>query len=163
MDGERFVRLEPAPGSPGVYGKDQTVADFLDTQEVQPYLNAINRYERLIAIFRARLERIVDFERVEPREFHRRAVREALSESGYDPNPLIDALFDADRIVGHFNRDSEAVEAHVAALEAMIRNESHPDRLAAAAVLLAVSLGHSPWEAFDAGLGFQKPLPPVGV
>jgi len=29
-DGERFVRLEPAPGSPGVYGEDQTVADFLD-------------------------------------------------------------------------------------------------------------------------------------
>ena len=156
-DGERFVRLEPAPGSPGVYGEDHTVADFLDAQEVQPYLDAINRYERLLAIFRDRLERIVDFERVEPREFHRRAVREALSESGYDPNPLIDALFDADRIVGRFNRDSEAVEAHVIALEAMIRNESHPDRIAAAAVLLAVSLGHSPASVLGADIGSKSP------
>ena len=151
-DGERFVRLEPAPGSLGVYGEDQTVADFLDAQEVQPYLDAINRYERLLPIFRARLEQIVDFEKIEPCEFHRRAVREALFESGYDPNPLIEALFDSDRLVARLDNGADAIEAHVIALETIIRNESNPDRLAAAGVLLAVSIGRSPSEMALAGL-----------
>ncbi len=157
IDGERFVRIDPAPGSPGVYGEDRTVADFLDTQEAQPYLDAINRYERLLATFRARLKRIVDFERVEPREFHRRAVLEALSESGYDPNPLIAVLFDSDRLIPRLDSEADSIEVHVIALEAMIRNESHPDRLAAAAVLLAVSLGHSPASALVADIGAKSP------
>jgi len=154
--GERFVRLEPAPGSLGVYGDHQIVADFLNAQEVQPYLDAINHYERLLAIFRARLERIVDFERIEPREFHRKSVREALAESGYDPNPLIDALFDSDRFVARLDHGANPIEAHIIALEAMIRSESNPDRLGAAGVLLAVSIGHSPREAFDAGSTFPR-------
>ena len=143
-DGERFVRLESAEGSLGVYGDHQTVGEFLARQEVQPYLDAVACYERLIATFSARLEQITDFERVEPRAFYRRAVREALAESGYDPNPLIDALFDSDGIAGRCEDEREAVGAHVNALETMIRSESNPDRLAAASALLAVSLGHSP-------------------
>ncbi|HTY55764.1 MAG TPA: YkgJ family cysteine cluster protein, partial [Candidatus Binataceae bacterium] len=86
-DGERFVRLEPAAGSLGVYGDHQTVGDFLDVQQAQPYLDAIACYERLIPVCRARLKQIADFERIESRAFYRRAVREALAESGYDPNP----------------------------------------------------------------------------
>ncbi|MGD0075757.1 MAG: YkgJ family cysteine cluster protein [Candidatus Binataceae bacterium] len=145
-DGERFIRLQPAEGSLGVYGDHQTVGDFLVRQETQPYLDAIAGYERLIAVFRARLDEVVDFERIEPRAFYRRAVREALAESNYDPNPLIDALFDSDRIAGSVNDERGAIDAHVSALEAMIRNESNADRLAAASALLAVSLGHSPIE-----------------
>jgi hypothetical protein len=143
-DGERFIRLEPAEGSLGVYGDHQTVGDFLARQETQPYLDAIARYERLLPTFKSRLEEVIDFERIEPRGFYRRAVREALAESGYDPNPLIDALFNPDRIVGRFDDEREAIDAHVSALETMIRNEPNPDRLAAASAILAVSLGHSP-------------------
>ncbi len=143
-DGERFIRLQPAEGSLGVYGDHQTAGDFLARQEVQPYLDGVACYERLLTTFRARLEQIADFERIEPRAFYRRAVREALTESGYDPNPLIDALFDADRIAGRFDDEREAIDAHVRALEAMARSESNPDRIAAASALLAVSLGHSP-------------------
>jgi len=143
-DGERFIRLQPAEGSLGVYGDHQTVGEFLARQEVQAYLDAVACYERLLATFRTRLEQITDFERIEPGAFYRRAVREALAESGYDPNPLIDALFDVDRIVGRFEDGREAIDAHINALEAVIRSESNPDRLAAACALLAVSLGHSP-------------------
>jgi Fe-S-cluster containining protein len=143
-DGERFIRLAPAEGSLGVYGENQTVGEFLARQEVQAYLDAVACYERLIATFRMRLEQITDFERIEPRAFYRRAVREALAESGYDPNALIDALFDSDRIADRCDGEREAVGAHVSALEAMIRSESNPDQLAAASALLAVSLGHSP-------------------
>jgi Fe-S-cluster containining protein len=150
-DGERFVPLEPAEGSLGVYGDHETVGDFLADQKTQAYLEAISRYERLIASFNARLEQVADFERIEPREFYRRAVREALAESGYDANVLIDALFDADRIVGRFDNEREAVEAHVDALEAMIGVESNPGRLAAASALLAVSLGYSPRVGRQAG------------
>ncbi|HTY53553.1 MAG TPA: hypothetical protein VMB26_00050, partial [Candidatus Binataceae bacterium] len=60
------------------------------------------------------------------------------------PNPLIDALFDADRIVERFDDLREAVDAHASAFEIMVRNESNGDRLAASSVLLAVSLGHAP-------------------
>jgi len=151
VDGESFVRLEPAEGSLGVYGDHETIGDFLDDQEVQPYLEAIGRYQRLIAAFGARLDQIADFDRIEPREFYRRAVREALAESGYDRNALIDALFDADLIVGRFDDEREAVEAHASALEAMIGIESNPGRLAAASALLAVSLGYSPRVVNQAG------------
>jgi Fe-S-cluster containining protein len=144
VDDERFVRLEPAEGSLGVYGDHQTVGDFLARQEVQPHLDAVACYERLIATFRARLEQITDFERIEPGAFYRRAAREAIAESGYDPNPLIDALFDADRIAGRFDDGREAIDAHINALEAVIRSDSNPDQIAAASALLAVSLGHSP-------------------
>jgi Fe-S-cluster containining protein len=116
---ERFVRLEPAPGSLGVYGSSRssesrescgTVADFLDSQGAGAYLDAVARYHSLVGKFASRVAATVDFERVEPREFWRRAAREALAETNYDANPLIDAL------------------------------------LAAAAVLLAVSLGYAPSE-----------------
>jgi Fe-S-cluster containining protein len=146
-DGERFVRLEPAEGSPGVYGNDETVGDFVKQQGAQPYLDAVAIYERLLAVFYMRLEQVADFEKVEPREFYRRAVREALAESDYDPNPLIDAMFDADRIVGRLDDECAQIDAHVRALEDMIRNQSNPEYLAAASALLAVSLGHLPVSA----------------
>jgi len=135
-----------------VYGNDQTVGDFLAQQETQPYLDAVAIYERLIPIFRMRLEQIADFEKLEPREFYRRAVREALAESNHDPNPIIDALFDADRIVGRFDDSSAQIEAHVRAIEAMIQNESDPQCLAAASALLSVSLGHLPASARNSPL-----------
>src|SRR5262249_10148576 len=92
MDGayvERFVPLEPAAGSLGVYGESATVAEFLDGQQAAPYLDAVERYRSLITDFRRRVALLIDFERIEPREFWRRATREALAESNYDPNPLI--------------------------------------------------------------------------
>ncbi|HYL58466.1 MAG TPA: YkgJ family cysteine cluster protein [Candidatus Acidoferrales bacterium] len=139
---ERFVTLEPAAGSRGVYGNDSTVAEFLAEQGVGPHLEAIEQYAALLPTFRERVAALVDFSRVEPREFWRRARREALAESGYDANELIDAIFDADRA----GSASDVVAAHVRLLEEMIRRESNPDTLAAAAVMLAVSLGYSPDE-----------------
>ncbi len=145
--GERFIRLEPAPGSLGVYGEDGAVGDFLEAQDVAEYLDANDRYRRLIPRLRARIAQLVDFEKIEPREFWRRATREALAESDYDPNPLIDALFDADGLVGR--RDDEEAEmfVHLAALAIRAGKSTDAAGLAAAAVMLAVSLGYSPAEA----------------
>ena len=94
---ERFVQLEPAIGSLGVYGVAGTVAEFLDGQRIgRVYSMPSRRYYPLIENFRERVAATVDFERVEPREFWRRAAREAMAETNYDPNRLIDALFDPD-------------------------------------------------------------------
>ena len=138
--------LEPAIGSLGVYGADGTVNDFVEAQGVSEYLAANARYAALLAAFRERIAETVDFDRVEPREFWRRAVREALAESNYDANPLIDAMFDADGVAGIAIDDVQTIEAHVERLALMIRRESNAETLAAAAVMLAVSLGYSPRE-----------------
>ncbi|MHB8382214.1 MAG: YkgJ family cysteine cluster protein, partial [Candidatus Binataceae bacterium] len=145
--GERFVRLEPAVGSLGVDGDDGTIADFLEAQDVGEYLDANDRYRRLIPRMRARIAELIDFEKIEPREFWRRATREALAESGYDPNPLLDAMFDLDGLVGR--RDDEEAEmfVHLAAMAVRIGKSTDAAALAAASVMLAVSLGYSPAEA----------------
>jgi uncharacterized protein len=143
-DREKFVMLQPAAGSLGVYGIDGDVDHFLAAQGVGEYLAANARYASLLALFRERIAATADFDRIEPREFWRRAVREALAESNYDANPLIDAMFDAGEIVGIDN--AEIVEAHIERLAQMIRRESNAEILAAAAVMLAVSLGFSPRE-----------------
>ena len=145
-DGEKFVMLEPAAGSLGVYGVDGTVNDFVEAQGTGPYLEANARYASLLAIFRDRIAATVDFDRVEPREFWRRAARGALAESNYDANPLIDAMFDADGAESVLVDDQELIAAHIERLDAMIRHESNAEVLAAAAVMLAVSLGYSPNE-----------------
>jgi len=131
---ERFVRLDAAHGSEGVYGKDGTVAEFLQSQGVREYLAMNDRYLTLVAAFRERIRQLVDFEKIEPREFWRRARREALAESGYDANPIIDALFDA----------GDCVTDHIEAISRIVRRSEDADSLASAAVLLAVSLGYSP-------------------
>jgi Fe-S-cluster containining protein len=136
---ERFIQLEPAAGSRGVYGADATVDDFLAAQDTAAYLDAIAQYANLLGIFRERIAALVDFERIEPREFWRCARREALAESGYDPNPLIDAMFDADRF-------GARVDEHVKALAELIRLSDDAPMIAAAAVMLATSLGYSPNE-----------------
>jgi Fe-S-cluster containining protein len=141
---EKFARLEPAAGSLGVYGVDGDVNDFLAAQGVGEHLAANSRYATLLAVFRKRIAATVDFDRVEPREFWRRAVREALAESNYDANMSIDAMFDAGGIDGI--AEAEIVTAQIERLAKMIRRESNAEMLAAAAVMLAVSLGYSPTE-----------------
>ena len=144
---EQFITLEAATGSLGVYEESGSVADFLASQDVTPYLEANSRYASLIPVFRERIAAVADFDRVEPREFWRRAVREALAETACDPNPIIDAMFDADGIGCGRARDSDTVSEHVERLAAMTGAESRPETLAAAAVLLAVSLGYPPAHA----------------
>jgi hypothetical protein len=134
---ERFVRLEPAIGSLGIYGVAGTVAKFLDGQQTAPYLDAVVRYSPLIGSFR---------ERVEPREFWRRAAREALAETNYDPNGLIDALFDPDGLGCGRPGAKETAAAHVAALGELAAREHDGARAAAAAIMLATSLGYAPGE-----------------
>jgi Fe-S-cluster containining protein len=146
---ENFVRLEAAAGSRGSYGQESAVATFLESQGAIDYFAMNSRYEALTVHFRERIAQLVDFERMEPREFRRVAMREALAESDYDPNALIDATFDADGIGCHRDSDAETVSAHVHALEALIRAESDPATLAAAGVMLAVSLGYSPADAIE--------------
>ena len=133
------MRLEPAPRSAGVYGIGGKVADFLESQGVAEYLAMNDRYRPLIGLFRNRVNQLVDFEKVEPREFWRRATREALAESGYDPNPIIDALFDV----------GESVAQHLDVLVKLASETQAAESLAAAAVLLAASLGYSPSVAFE--------------
>lgn len=141
---EKFVTLEPAAGSLGVYGIDGDVGNFVEAQGIGSYLEANASYASLLAVLRERIAATIDFDRVEPREFWRRAVREALAESNYDANPLIDAMFDADGVAGI--EEAEIVTAHIERLAGMIRRESDAEWLAAAAVMLAVSLGYSPNE-----------------
>lgn len=145
-DDENFVMLEPAAGSLGLYGIDGSVNDFVEAQGVAEYLAANARYAVLLAVFRERIVATVDFDRVEPREFWRRAVREALAESNYDANPLIDAMFDAGGIEGAGIDEAEIVTEHIKCLAQMVERESNSEILAAAAVMLAVSLGYSPNE-----------------
>jgi Fe-S-cluster containining protein len=147
---EDFVRLEPAIGSLGLYGPEQTIADFLQQQGVRDCLLNNDRYKHLLSLICTRISALVDFETVEPREFWRVATREALAETNFDPNPLIDALFDADRHAPSSASLDATVAAHVGAVEAMISCESRPAILATAAVMLAVSLGYSPCAAAPA-------------
>ncbi len=144
--GENLIALEPAQGSLGSYATDSTAGDFIDANGSGEYLAAIDRYRELIAVFRGRIAATVDFQRVEPREFWRRAVAEALREIGFDSNPLIDAMFDADAHGCEANEINVAVTTHIAMLAEMIEREDDCARLAAAAVMLAVSLGYSPGE-----------------
>src|SRR5271155_2390589 len=83
-DGDRFIKLEAASGSIGGYGVDGTVGDFLGQQDVASYLRAGERHAALIAPTRARIAHLADFEKIEPAEFRRVAIREALAETGYD-------------------------------------------------------------------------------
>ncbi|HVC43668.1 MAG TPA: YkgJ family cysteine cluster protein [Candidatus Binataceae bacterium] len=143
----RFVRLEPARASAGVYGLDDTVGEFIAAQGVEGRLALNDRYRPLIATLRDRAAHLLDFDAIEPREFWRAAVREALRETNFDLNPLIDALFDADG-AGCARAPLDAtVAAHVARLAAMAQREARPAVAAAAAVMLAVSLGYAPSEA----------------
>ncbi len=148
-EGDRFIRLEAAPGSAGVYGADGTVGDFLEQQEVSPYLDAAERYAGLIPLMRGRVGQLCDFEKTDPAEFRRVAVREALAETGYDYNRLIEALFDSDPLSGFLIDGDRSVVRHVASIAALIDAETDPAQIAAAAVLLAVSLGYSPAVVFD--------------
>jgi Fe-S-cluster containining protein len=143
---ERFVRLEAAAGSTGLYGVDGTIDEFLAGQGVETYLALNERYRPLIRLLGERVATVVDFEAVEPREFWRRAVAEALRETNFDANRIIEAIFDADG--AGCTRDSIAatVEAHLSALTEIVRRETDAAAFAVAGVLLAVSLGYLPSE-----------------
>lgn len=144
---ERFVRLEPAAGSTGVYGDDGAVGEFLAGQKIDEQLTLNERYRPLIRTLGERVAGLTDFEAVEPREFWRRAVAEALREANFDANRIIEALFDADSFGCHRESIAATVEAHLAALTGLVRCETDATVIATAAVLLAVSLGCPPSEA----------------
>ena len=139
----------------GLYGEDGAVGDFLEQQGVGPYLDAVERYAELIPLMRADGSgQLVDFERTQPAEFRRVAIREALAESGYDYNRLIEALFDSDPLSGFIVDGTRSAERHIAAIADLIEAETDAAQIAAAAVLLAVSLGYSPAVVFD-GVSFD--------
>jgi Fe-S-cluster containining protein len=142
---ESFTQLEPADGSAGIYGTDSTVAAFLESQGVAPYLNAAERYYPLIPLMRDRIAALTDFDRIEPREFWRRAFHEAMRETNCDPNPLITSIFDADAAVRprHYHSEADLIDAHLSAIAELIRSVDNPAAIAVAAFLLAVSLGYA--------------------
>ena len=144
---ERFIRLEPASGSLGIYGDTATVSEFLSGQGVDDLLLLNERYRPLIATMRDRVASLIDFDLVEPNEFWKCAVAEALRETNFDANPLIDALFDTDGVGCYRDSIAATVDAHLAVLCAMALREPNPAILAVAAVMLAISLGYSPAEA----------------
>lgn len=146
---ERFVRLEPAVGSAGIYAASGFVDGFLATQGVNEHLILNEDYRPLVKMMRDRVASVTDFETVEPREFWRRAVAEALRETNYDANRLIDAIFDADGAGCYRESVADTVKVHASALTEMVRRKTDGAPLAVAAVLLAVSLGYSPREAMD--------------
>jgi len=147
---ERFMRLKPAAGSTGIYGDAGTISEFLTAQRVDDRLELNERYRPLIAILRDRVASLTDFDRVEPREFWRRAIAEALRETDFDPNSMIDALFDTDGVGCYRESIAATVESHLASLIALAREEFDAQKIAVAATLLAVSLGYSLREAIVA-------------
>ncbi len=149
--GDQLITLDPAEGSLGVYGSDSTAGAFIEANGTAEYLAAVTRYRQLIPVFRKRVSALMDFERVEPREFWRRAVVEALRENGFDPNPIIDAMFDPDAHGCCAGDIDAAVTSHIALLAEMASREPDGDRLAVAGVMLAVSLGYSPSEVIVSG------------
>ena len=146
---ERVVQLEPAAGSAGIYSDQGTVGEFLATQGIDERLILTERYWPLIAMMRDRVASVTDFEIVEPREFWRRAIADALREKDYDPNRVVDAIFDADSSGCYRESIAATVEVHTSMLTEIAQRESDGAALAVAAVLLAVSLGYSPSEAID--------------
>jgi len=150
---EHFVQLEPAADSAGIYGDDGLVGEFLRDQDIDERLRLNERYRPLISLLRDRVELVTNFDIVEPREFWRRAVAEALRETNCDPNWLIDAAFDPDGNGGYRESVAATVQAHAAALINIVGNESNGEILAAAAVLLAISLGYPPSEAISGVTG----------
>jgi Fe-S-cluster containining protein len=150
---ESFIRLEPAIGSTGIYGTGSTVAAFLESQGTDVYFAAVGRYRSLLTLMRSRIAALVNFDRAEPREFWRRAFNEAMRESNYDPNPLIDMLFDADNAAAphRYTLESEMIDAHLHAIAELVTRTHDAAIVAAAGMLLAVSLGYPPAEAIVAG------------
>lgn len=148
---ERFARLEPATGSAGIYGDAGNIGEFLAAQGVNQRLILNEHYRPLISMMRDRVASVTDFETVEPREFWRRAVAEALRETNFDSNRLIDAIFGADGDGCYRESIRATVEVHASALAEIARGETDGAELAVAAVLLAVSLGYSPEEAIVNG------------
>jgi len=143
-NGSRFIALDPAAGSAGVYGNDSTVAEFVEGQGVASYFAGIDLYAKLIERFRDRIIAIADFDKIELADFRRRAIREALAESNYDYNPLIDALFEADSVCAGRVLIDLPLSAHIEALSDLLARESDPFRVASASAMLALSLGYRP-------------------
>jgi Fe-S-cluster containining protein len=151
---ERYIALEPAAGSEGIYGDRETVQNFLVSQDTERHLAMNRRYAALLGSFRHRIAELADFEIIEPREFWRVARREALAETNFDFNPLIEALFDPDSLGCRTESEMDYAEQHVQRIAQRIRGEQDPNVLAAAAVMLAVSLGYSPAEVM---IGSARP------
>jgi Fe-S-cluster containining protein len=154
---ERYLPLEPAVGSRGMYGDHGSVQDFLAAQDAESYLQTNGCYASLLGIFRQRIAELSDFEIIEPHEFWRVAVREALAETNFDFNPIIEALFDPDSLDCRGESEVDFIEQHVKAIERRIRDQHDPVILATAAVMLAVCLGYSPGEAMIDCLSALRP------
>jgi hypothetical protein len=122
------------------------VREFLTAQGTDQYVLVNRRYASLLGVFRERIAELADFEVVEPREFWRIALGEALAETNFDPNSIIDTLFDPDSLGCRGNSDFDTVEQHLKEIKLRVRRESDAAILASAAVLLAVTLGYSPGE-----------------
>jgi hypothetical protein len=71
-----------------------------------------------------------------------------VAESGYDYNPLIEAMFDSDRWSGLATEGTRSPARHVAAVREMLKTQIDALQLAAAGALLSVSLGYTPGEMF---------------
>jgi len=136
------------------------VGDFLRGEAIDRHLALTERYRPLIRVLGARVANLMDAEVIEPREFWRRAVAEALLESGFDDNRIIDAMFDADGVGCARESIAATVDAHVISLSEVATRQKDAAIIAVAAVLLAVSLGYSPSEAMvcavKANLGAER-------
>jgi Fe-S-cluster containining protein len=113
---EAFVDVTPHPESAGVYGKDGTVASWIEAQGAAPYIDAAARYGALAR----RL-----FERLNEAEGGAEAFREVVS----TPTTVASDWLDVDAVVERacaergeaVPRDLEArIAIHLAALEAWI-------------------------------------------
>ena len=141
---ESYLRLEPVERSRGIYGEDGTVSSFLSAQDTESYLQMNRRYTSLLPAFRRRIHQLADFDVIEPREFWRVAIREALAETNFDFNPIVAVLFAPDSIGNREDPEVDQVNGHIRYIEQQIHGEHDPTILAVAAILLAVSLGYSP-------------------
>lgn len=117
-DGEEsFGHMAPHPQTEGVYGKSDTVQDYLDQQDVQRFFEMSDRYGALYAKMLALLETL-DPEELDRRKQRREAV------DGLPPGTEASVWLDIDATVSSNLDDAlgleEAVTRHILSISAWI-------------------------------------------
>jgi uncharacterized protein len=121
---ERFAHIRPHPETEGIYGTRGTVADYLQTQDALPFIEAADRYLMLFHRLYATLQSGVDADAD--------ATAATLHAHTGTTNAPPPDLLDPDRVIREHYPDLDpesldpesALNRHIAALESWLDNNS---------------------------------------
>ena len=120
---EQFIAMTPHPETEGTYGQAGTVADFLNTQDVESFMAARNRYLKIVHQALHRLASLTS----EDQEIYETAIQ-TFENQGYIARTLSSWL-DVDHVVFRYCLEKglpepqgleERVELHFASLKSWI-------------------------------------------